>query len=70
MAFDSFGAYLKKLEAAGELKRITQPVATELEITALADREMKQPEWVLRETVIALHEEPPRYGRKTGGAKP
>ena len=44
MAFDSFGAYLKKLEAAGELKRITQPVATELEITALADREMKQPE--------------------------
>ena len=43
MAFDSFGAYLKKLEAAGELKRITQPVATELEITALADREMKQP---------------------------
>ncbi|MEI7560782.1 MAG: menaquinone biosynthesis decarboxylase, partial [Actinomycetes bacterium] len=43
MAFDSFGAFLKQLEAAGELKRIAQPVATELEITELADREMKQP---------------------------
>jgi 4-hydroxy-3-polyprenylbenzoate decarboxylase len=28
---------------AGELKRIAQPVATELEITEIADREMKQP---------------------------
>jgi len=43
MAFDSFGAFLKRLESAGELKRIAQPVATELEITELADREMKQP---------------------------
>jgi 4-hydroxy-3-polyprenylbenzoate decarboxylase len=43
MAFDSFGDFLKQLEAAGELKRIAQPVATELEITELADREMKQP---------------------------
>ncbi len=31
------------LERAGELVRIAQPVATELEITALADREMKKP---------------------------
>jgi 4-hydroxy-3-polyprenylbenzoate decarboxylase len=31
------------LDRAGELKRITQPVATELEITAIADREMKLP---------------------------
>jgi len=43
MAFDSFGDFLRQLEAAGELKRIAQPLATELEITALADREMKQP---------------------------
>ena len=43
MAFDSFGAFLKQLETAGELKRIAQPVATELEITELADCEMKQP---------------------------
>ena len=42
MAFDSFRAFLKRLEAAGELRRITQPVATELEITELADREMKK----------------------------
>jgi 4-hydroxy-3-polyprenylbenzoate decarboxylase len=43
MAFDSFGDFLKQLEAAGELRRVAQPVATELEITELADREMKQP---------------------------
>ena len=43
MAFDSFGDFLKRLEAAGELKRITQLVATELLITAIADREMKKP---------------------------
>src|SRR5690348_12432288 len=43
MAFDSFRDFLQRLEAAGELKRIAQPVATELEITAIADREMKQP---------------------------
>ena len=41
MAFDSFRDFLKQLEAAGELKRIHQPVATELEITELADRQMK-----------------------------
>ena len=43
MAFDSMRGFLKHLEAAGELRRIGQPVATELEITELADREMKQP---------------------------
>src|SRR4249920_3087093 len=43
MAFDSFRDFLHALERAGELKRISQPVATELEITELADREMKSP---------------------------
>src|SRR5258706_10839548 len=43
MAFDSFGGFLKRLEAAGELKRIAQPAATEMLITAIADREMKKP---------------------------
>ncbi len=43
MAFDSFVAFLSSLESAGELRRITQPIATELEATELADREMKQP---------------------------
>lgn len=43
MAFDSFGEFLRQLESAGELRRIRQPVATELEITEIADREMKQP---------------------------
>ena len=43
MAFDSFRDFLARLETAGELRRITQPVATELEITELADREMKKP---------------------------
>jgi 4-hydroxy-3-polyprenylbenzoate decarboxylase len=43
MAFDSFGQFLQALDRAGELKRISQPLATELEITELADREMKSP---------------------------
>ena len=43
MACDSFGQFVQALEKAGELKRISQPIATELEITALADREMKSP---------------------------
>ena len=42
MAFDSFGDFLAALEEAGELIRIPQPVATELEITEIADREMKK----------------------------
>ena len=32
MAFDSFRDFVQHLDKAGELKRITQPVATELEI--------------------------------------
>ena len=43
MAFDSFGDWVRHLEQAGELIRIKEPVATELEITELADREMKKP---------------------------
>ncbi|HVY70664.1 MAG TPA: UbiD family decarboxylase [Verrucomicrobiae bacterium] len=43
MAFDSFRDFLTRLEAGGELRRVSAPVATELEITALADREMKSP---------------------------
>jgi len=43
MAFDSFRDFVNALDRAGELKRFSQPVATELEITELADREMKQP---------------------------
>ena len=43
MAFDSFRAWVVHLEQAGELIRISRPVATELEITELADRQMKSP---------------------------
>ncbi len=43
MAFRSYAEFLRTLESAGELRRIAAPVATELEITALADREMKSP---------------------------
>ncbi len=43
MAYGSFSQFIAALEKAGELKRIAAPVATELEITELADREMKSP---------------------------
>src|SRR6516165_743117 len=43
MAFDSFRDFVNALDRAGELRRISQPVATELEITEIADREMKSP---------------------------
>jgi 4-hydroxy-3-polyprenylbenzoate decarboxylase len=43
MAFESFGDWIGHLDRAGELIRISQPVATELEITEIADREMKKP---------------------------
>lgn len=43
MAFESYRDFVEHLDRAGELKRIAGPVATELEITAIADREMKQP---------------------------
>ncbi|MES2572462.1 MAG: menaquinone biosynthesis decarboxylase [Verrucomicrobiota bacterium] len=43
MAYSSFSEFIAALERAGELKRIRVPVATELEITEFADREMKSP---------------------------
>src|SRR2546422_2705692 len=43
MAFQSFRDFIHALNQAGELTRITRPVATELEVTELADREMKSP---------------------------
>src|SRR5438094_5271535 len=43
MAFESFGEFVRQLERAGQLTRITQAVASELEITELANREMKSP---------------------------
>jgi 4-hydroxy-3-polyprenylbenzoate decarboxylase len=43
MAFDSYNEFIRKLEEEGELLRIATPLATELEITELADREMKKP---------------------------
>src|SRR6266550_8572211 len=42
MAFSSFRDFIETLEKAGELKRFAQPIATELEITEIADREMKK----------------------------
>lgn len=43
MAYASFSDFIAALDKAGELKRIAAPVATELEITEVADREMKSP---------------------------
>jgi len=43
MAFESFRDFVGHLDRAGELKRIAQPVATELEITEIAGHEMKLP---------------------------
>jgi 4-hydroxy-3-polyprenylbenzoate decarboxylase len=43
LAYASFSAFVDALDKVGELRRITGPVATELEITELADREMKSP---------------------------
>jgi 4-hydroxy-3-polyprenylbenzoate decarboxylase len=43
MAFESFRQFVEKLDQAGELIRVTTPLATELEITELADRQMKSP---------------------------
>lgn len=44
MAHASFRAFIDRLEQEGELRRISEPVATELQITALADLEMKSPD--------------------------
>jgi len=43
MAYASYSDFIEALDRAGELRRISEPVATELEITAIADREMKRP---------------------------
>jgi 4-hydroxy-3-polyprenylbenzoate decarboxylase len=43
MAYNSYSDFIRALEAAGELKRIPSAAATELEITEIADREMKKP---------------------------
>src|SRR5438045_5966357 len=43
MAFDSFRDFIRSLDAANELVRVQEPVATELEITELANRQMKSP---------------------------
>ena len=44
MAYESFRDFLLQLEQSGELMRFSPPIATELEITELADREMKKPD--------------------------
>ena len=43
MGFESFRDFIAALDHAGELKRISEPTASELEITEIADREMKRP---------------------------
>lgn len=43
MAFDCFRAWIESLDKHEELIRVPDPVATELEITALADQQMKKP---------------------------
>ena len=43
MAFESFREWVNHLDRVGELRRIRQPLATELEITEVANREMKSP---------------------------
>ena len=43
MAYDSLRDFVQKLAAAGELKRIPVEVDPVLEITEIADREMKLP---------------------------
>ncbi len=43
MAFDGIRAFLDRLEKQGELARIPEPVSANLEISAIAGREMKAP---------------------------
>lgn len=43
MAFSSFRDFIEKLESCGELLRVREPVSVELEITGVADLEMKKP---------------------------
>ncbi|MCC7518206.1 MAG: UbiD family decarboxylase [Verrucomicrobiae bacterium] len=44
MAYSSTRDWITALDRAGELTRIREPVATELELAELADREMKSPD--------------------------
>src|SRR6476646_8764476 len=44
MAYTSFSQFLDALEKAGELTRVSIPVATELAIAEWANREMKSPQ--------------------------
>jgi 4-hydroxy-3-polyprenylbenzoate decarboxylase len=43
VAYRSFSHFVDELQKAGELIRVSEPVATELEITEWADRQMKSP---------------------------
>lgn len=43
MAIESMSSFAELLEAHGELLRVAEPVATDLEISAIADLEMKKP---------------------------
>jgi len=43
MAFESFRSFIEELDRQGELRVIKEPVATDLEIAAAADLEMKRP---------------------------
>src|SRR6202789_239517 len=43
MAYSSFSDFVAALDEAGELRRIAVPVARELDVTEVADREMKAP---------------------------
>jgi len=43
MAIDTLSEFIRRLEAAGELARIGQPVSANLELCEIADRVMKQP---------------------------
>src|ERR1700682_99401 len=43
MAYRSYAHFIEELDRMSELVRISQPVATELEITELANRQMKTP---------------------------
>src|SRR5262245_58385397 len=62
MAFATFREFVNYLEQQGELKRIQFPLATELEITEAADREMKSPDGgkalLIERPTIANHVSP------------
>ncbi len=43
MSIDSFSEFIDRLDAAGELVRVRQPVSVDLELCEIADRTMKSP---------------------------